>query len=227
MKLKCLAKKAIPKKIKKFIKDYIFIRKYGFDPPPRFSDMSGYEILLDTILQQRLYKLEGDFVEIGVFLGGGTYKLSKLLEKLKSDKKIYAIDIFDPEFDKTICTSGVAMSNLYKRILKNKNQHEIYNEITKDCNNVITLVEDSKKVSLPCEKISFAYIDGNHSSEYVKNDFYLVWNKLVSGGIVAFDDYGYDLPQVTKAIHILIGEQNNNILKIWTAGINKIFIKKQ
>lgn len=71
MKLVNLAKKAIPKKIKVFIKDYLFIKKYGFNPPPTFSDMSGYELLLDTILQQRLYKLEGDFVEVGVFLGGG------------------------------------------------------------------------------------------------------------------------------------------------------------
>ena len=149
-----------------------------------------------------------------------------MLEKLKSDKKIYAIDIFDSEFDKTICTSGFAMSNLYKGILKGENQYKIYNEIIKDCKNVITLVEDSKKISLPCEKIAFAYIDGNHSSEYVENDFYLVWNKLVSKGIVVFDDYGYDLPQVTKTIHKLIGEQSNDIFKVWTAGINKIFIQK-
>ena len=150
-----------------------------------------------------------------------------MLEKLKSDKKIYAIDIFNPEFDKTVSTSGIAMSKLYKRILKNKNQYEIYNEITKDCKNIITLVGDSKKLSLPCEKIVFAYIDGNHSSEYVKNDFYLIWNKLVSRGVVTFDDYGYDLPQVTKTIHKLIGEQSNNILKIWTSNTNKIFIQKQ
>jgi len=70
MELINIAKRVIPKKIKIFIKDYLFIRKYGFNPPPRFSDMSGYELLLDTVLQQELYKLEGAFVEIGAFLGG-------------------------------------------------------------------------------------------------------------------------------------------------------------
>jgi len=162
-----------------------------------------------------------------VFLGGGTYKLSKLLEKLGVNKKIYAIDIFNPEFDKTTCTRGESMSELYKRILKGKNQYEVYKEITKNCKNVVTLVGDSKKITLPCEKVAFAYIDGNHSPEYVKNDFYLVWNKLVSNGIIAFDDYGYDLPQVTKTIHQLIGEQSDKILKIWTAGLKTIFIQKR
>ena len=71
MKLIHIIKKAIPKKIKIFIKDYLYTKKYGFNPPPRFSDMSGYELLLDTIIQQRLYKFEGDFIEIGLFLGGG------------------------------------------------------------------------------------------------------------------------------------------------------------
>jgi hypothetical protein len=70
MKFINVIKGVIPKKFKIFIKDYLFIKKYGFNPPPIFSDMSGYELLLDTILQQRLYKLEGDFVEVVVFLGG-------------------------------------------------------------------------------------------------------------------------------------------------------------
>jgi len=219
-------KKLIPSDIKQIINKYLFKNKYGFFPPPAFTDMTGYEILLDAIIKQKLYLLEGDFVEIGVFLGGGTYKLSKLLEKLGSPKKVYAVDIFDPEFDNTICTQGKTMSELYKEILKNKNQYEIYKETIKDCKNINTLIGDSKKIAIPCKKISFAYIDGNHSAEYVKNDFYLVWNKIVSHGVISFDDYGYDLPQVTKTIHQLIGEQSNNILKIWTAGFKTIFIQK-
>jgi len=118
-------KRIVPTKFKQPVKRLLFIKKYGFSPPPPFTDMSGYEILLDTIIQLKIYQLEGDFVEIGVFLGGGTYKLSKLLEKLKVNKKIYAIDIFDPEFDKTTCVEGLAMSELYKRILKGRNQYEI------------------------------------------------------------------------------------------------------
>lgn len=204
-----------------------FYKKYGFLPPPEFSDISNYEILLDTILQNKIYELVGDFVEIGSFLGGGTYKLSKLLEKLKVDKKVYAVDIFNIKFDNSVNIKRNKMSEIYGKILKDRKQYEIYKEITKNCKNVITIVGDSKKIYLPCKKISFAYIDGNHCSEYARNDFYLVWDKLVSNGIVVFDDYGYDLPQITKEIHQLIGEQNDKILKVWTSGLKTIFIQKK
>ncbi len=227
MNLISYIKKVIPLSFKQLVKKYLFIKKYGFSPPPPFSDMSGYELLLDTILYQKIYQLEGDFVEIGVFLGGGTYKLSKLLEKLASEKRIYAIDIFDPNFDKSACTRGLSMSDLYERILGDRNQHEIYKAITKNCDNIITIAKDSMKVSLPCQNISFAYIDGNHSPQYVRNDFYLVWNKLVSNGIIAFDDYGFDLPQVTKTIHELISENREEIKRIFTSGLKTIFIQKE
>ncbi|HUM44145.1 MAG TPA: class I SAM-dependent methyltransferase, partial [Fervidobacterium sp.] len=119
------------------------------------------------------------------------------------------------------------MSDLYGEILKGRNQFDIYSKITMNCKNVVTLISDSKNVVLPCDKVCFAYIDGNHSPDYVRNDFYLVWNKLVSHGVVSFDDYGYDLPQVTKTIHKLIGEESERILKLWTAGGKRIFIEKE
>ena len=91
MRLISCIKKIIPSKFKKIVKQtnnyFLFILKYKFIPPPVFTDMSGYELLLDTIINKKLYLLEGDIVEIGTFIGGGTYKLSKLLEKLKIEKK--------------------------------------------------------------------------------------------------------------------------------------------
>jgi len=120
------------------------------------------------------------------------------------------------------------MAEIYKQILRGKNQYEIYKRTIKNCKNVITIVSDTKKIKeLPCEKILFAYIDGNHSPTYVKNDFYLVWKKIVPNGVVAFDDYGYDLPQVTETIHQLVGEHWSEILRIWTKGIKTIFIQKK
>ncbi len=204
----------------------IFKLKYNFFPPSYWSDLTKYEILLDQVDKQKIIELDGDFVEIGCFLGGGTYKLCKYLEVNKSSKKVYALDIFSPSFDKTKCLSGKKMSSIYMSKLKEKNQLELYKKITKNCNNLITLVGDSKKVELPLKKISFAYIDGNHSAEYVRNDFNLVWRKLVKGGVISFDDYGYDLPNVTKQINLLIAKNCNNINKIWTSGKKTIFIQK-
>jgi hypothetical protein len=71
--------------------------------------------------------------------------------------------------------------------------------------NVITISKDSKKVKFPVDQeFVFGFIDGNHSPEYVVNDFYLVWKPLVPGGIVAFHDYGYDLPKVTETVDRLL-----------------------
>lgn len=218
--------KRLPRIFREGVKKLFFYRRYGFLPPPSWSDMSGYETLLDAILQHKIYQLAGDFVEIGAFLGGGTYKLSRLLRKLGLDKKIYAIDIFNPDFDKSMCTQRLTMSELYMRTLRGLNQYEVYKKITKGFDNVVTIMGDSMKITLPCQKICFAYIDGNHNPDYIRNDFYIIWDKLVSGGVVAFDDYGYDLPQVTETIHGLIGENRGKIEKIWTSGLKTIFIQK-
>jgi len=227
MKLSGYIKKIIPLKLKLAVNRYLFTKKYGFLPPPLFTDMGGYEYLLDAIIQQKICQLEGDFVEIGAFLGGGTYKLSKLIDKFALDKKVYAVDVFDPDFDKTERGDGKTMSELYNFQLKGKNQYEIYKKTTKDCKNVITLSGDSKKIAVPCQKISFAYIDGNHSAEYVRNDFYLVWDKLVSRGIVAFDDYGCDLLGVTEMADWLISQHSDKILRTWRTPPKTLFIQKK
>ena len=38
-------------------------------------DFVGYEVLLDFIEERSLHRLEGDLIEIGSFMGGGTAKL--------------------------------------------------------------------------------------------------------------------------------------------------------
>jgi len=217
------------KKIKNILLEIVnilfFLNKYRFTPPPKFSDLSNYNDLMDLIVRENCFDIDGDFVEIGCFLGGGTYKLSRLIEK--TNKKIYTIDLFDPTFDTTTCIKGKKMSTIYHSHLKGRNQKEIYEKITEKCNNIVTLVGDSKKIDLPCKKISFGFIDGNHSSEYVKSDFYLLWSKSISGTIIAFDDYGYDLPNVTKTIHEIIFSKIDEIKKIGTIGKKIIWFQKK
>lgn len=232
MKFITCIKKIIPVRFKRIIKQiigyFLFISKYKFLPPPAFTDMSGYELLLDTIIDRKIYQLEGDFVEIGTFIGGGIYKLSKLLQRLKIEKKIYVIDTFSLSRSDHTLEQWSGTLKLHKKIMEEKKQYEVYKKITKNCKNIITLIGDSKKIILPCEKISFAYIDGNHSHDYVKNDFYLIWDKLVSNGIVAFHDYNFNQPGTIEAIHELIGEQSSKILKIWINDLKStVFIQKK
>ena len=177
------------------------------------NDFVGYEVLVDFIEKRALQNLEGDMVEIGAFLGGGTVKLAKFAKKYS--KKVYAIDIFDPDFDKTEDESGMRMCHIYQSFLEGRSQLGIYQETTKGWGNIVTIREDSKKVKFPREqKFIFGFIDGNHHPEYVRNDFYVVWSNLVSGGVVGFHDYNYTLPKVTETIDRLIKEHEKEISEV-------------
>ncbi len=221
-----LIRRVTPVWIKSAVKPVWFRVRYGFAPPPVWSDLSGYERLLDIVIEERLCEIEGDFVEIGAFLGGGTYKLSRLLGSLAPDKRLYSIDVFDPNADLTLSDCGHTMADAYNRQLKGRTQRDVYDSIVRGCTNVITLAQDSKSVDIPSDSIAFAYIDGNHSADYVRSDFYLVWHKLSPGGVVAFDDYASDISHLTQTIHALIGENAGQIERIWRTGIKTMALKR-
>jgi len=175
----------------------------GLSNPPAHSDLVGYETLIRYMNKNKTLSVDGDLVEIGTFLGGGAYKLSKFLDKNKCGKILHVVDIFDPDFDVTTATSGLSMSVIYRDILKSfdgKSQWQIFSEVTKGLNNVITLKSDSAQVDLPCKNLCFGFVDGNHDPKYVESDFYLIWNKLSPNGVIAFHDYEFDLPQTTNKI---------------------------
>ncbi len=212
-----------------FYKSVKFFAIYRFIPPPKGTDFIGYEMFFKIIEDYKLLYIDGDIVEIGAFLGGGTYKLAKYLERKKSPKKVYVIDIFDVYSDQTVCTKGIRMADMYEKILnkigKGISQLEVFQKITKKCKNMILLIGDSKNIEIPTNSICFAFIDGNHEPSYVRNDFYLVWQKLSPEGIVAFDDYAHDLPGVTRTINELIGEFSEKISIILRQD-KVIFLKK-
>lgn len=173
-------------------------------------DFVGYETLLDYIRKYQLYLLPGDIIEIGAFVGGGTVKLADFT--LKYHKKVYVIDIFDPLTDQSATSSGVQMSDIYLAFLEGKSQYKHYCENTVNYENIVTIRKDSKIVELPSDQqFMFGFIDGNHHPEYVRNDFYLVWEHLVSKGVVALHDYKTELPEVTRAIDELMIEKQSEI----------------
>jgi hypothetical protein len=103
------------------------------------------------------------------------------------------------------------MASLYSQVLRGRNQEEVFKEITGEYANVVMIKGDSKQVMLPCHEICFSFIDGCHDPDYVRSDFYLVWDKTVSGGVVGFHDYGANLPQTTRMIDGLIQTNRDSI----------------
>jgi hypothetical protein len=177
----------------------------------------------------RIAEIPGDILEIGVLLGGGTYKLCQYFERAAPAKRVIAIDMFDPGVDVTVAGDGRTMAELYAAALEGRAQREVFDEVTRDCRNLTVVAADSATVELPTDRIAFAYVDGNHSAPYVRSDFELVWSRLSPGGVIAFDDYGLDLTDVTYTMHELIGQHAGEVERMWLGGEGKkiIFIARR
>jgi len=174
------------------------------------NDFVGYEILLDFIRRRSLHRLEGDLIEIGAFMGGGTAKLARFARK--HGRKVFAVDIFDPDADTTETEDGVKMCDIYRAFLEGRSQREVYQETIRGLGNIVTVAQDSKAVSFPPEqRFFFGFIDGNHRPDYVRNDFDTIWSNLVPGGALGLHDYDYGLSGVTRCIDDLMAEHTDEI----------------
>jgi SAM-dependent methyltransferase len=178
------------------------------------TDLVGYESLVHLIRREGLDRMEGDFLEIGCFLGGGTAKLASLAEV--SGKRVWVIDVFNPDFDHTRNESGDSMAALYHGILNSSSQEEIFREVTKPWAARIQVIkEDSMKAHLPeGARLAFGFTDGNHDPAWVRSDFRLVWRHLVPGGWAGFHDYGGDLPEVTATLDMMMQEYAGEIERV-------------
>ena len=174
-----------------------------------------YRLLVKFLKENKVLSNKGELIEIGSFLGGDTKILAQYANKF--EKKVYAIDVFNINFDKTINLSGNKMSDLYSIHFGGmpENQWEIFENNISDLKNIIVIKEDSKKVILPSNtQFCFGFIDGNHDSTYVYSDFNLIWSNLISEGALAFHDYNGDLPNVTDSINEIVLKYNDEIKKI-------------
>ena len=178
------------------------------------DEFVGYENLILFIEQKGLADLEGDIVEIGAYMGGGTVKLAEFAKR--HGKKVYAIDIFDASLDDTMSKRGVKASEVYQAFLFGQSMLEVYQETTRGYDNITTIREDSRKVRFPEDlKLVFGFIDGCHQQEYVENDFLIIWPNLVSGGVVGFHDYRFDdWPEVTEAVDRIVEAYKDDIEEI-------------
>ena len=146
--------------------------------------------------------------------------------KLAPERTVWAVDVFQPTVDTTQAETGLRMVTIYEGQLGGADQHELYSAVVASCPNVRTIVGDSATVELPMKRIAFAHIDGNHDPAYVRADFERLWPKVVPGGVLAFDDYGDDLPEVTSTIDAVRAEKGEQIAEFWTAGSKTAFLLK-
>jgi cephalosporin hydroxylase len=195
------------------------------------DEFVGYENLISFVEERALHKSEGDIVEIGAYMGGGTVKLAEFARKY--GKRVYAIDIFDPSLDKTIGKGGVKACDVYQALLHGRSMLEVYQETIRGFDNIITIKADSREVKFPEEQsFIFGFVDGCHQQAYVENDFHVIWPHLVSGGLIGFHDYRFDdWPEVTLAIDRLMDAHKSEISEVYEIegnyGILSVFLVKK
>lgn len=200
----------------------MFKRAFGFSEPPPGTDLTGYNPILDNLANRRIDLVDGDVLEIGVLLGGGTYKLANWFATRAPEKRLFAVDVFDPDFDSTATEQGQAMASFYADWFHAHgvtDQRSAYDATIAGLRNVVTLVGDSAEIELPSDRLCFAFIDGNHANEYVRSDFEMAWSRLSPGGLIAVHDYGGNLPGVTHTINALIGEHADQVARFYACGI--------
>lgn len=203
-----------------------FRRRWGFEPPPTWADWVGYENLLDEIQARGIHRVDGDVLEIGALLGGGTVKLCEWFARNAAEKRIFAVDVFDPDFDPTATVEGWRMRDLYAGSLRGRDQRSVFDEVTSRCRNLVVVKGDSTRVEIPAEQLAFAFVDGSHVPSAVRSDFELVWRRLTPGGVAAFHDYGGDLPNVTQTLHGCIGDHATEIARTWTRDPTLLFVQR-
>jgi hypothetical protein len=171
----------------------------------------GYENLIRFIEERALQFLDGDIIEIGAYMGGGTVKLAEFAKRY--GKKVFAVDTFDPGVDRTVGRGGVTAGEVYEAFLEGPSMFEVYEKTTGAWDNIVTIRKDSRYLAFPREqRFFFGFVDGCHQRSYVENDFALIWPQLVSGGAIGFHDYRFaDWPEVTPAVDSIVSGYQDHI----------------
>ena len=171
------------------------------------------KIRIYTLLQSLKYiknkKIDGDFVECGVWKGGNIILYKKILEEdFKNEgRSIYAYDTFEGmntptinDYDLLNKNSAIKIGNKEK---KNSNfwgicsLEEVKNNILYNVKNldhikfikgqVETTLNDKNNIP---EKISILRLDTDWYKS-TKKELDVLYNKVVPGGIIIIDDYGH------------------------------------
>ncbi len=155
-------------------------------------------------LVQKVESLPGEILEIGSAWGR-----SLVLFGFGSEKLIWSID---PHTGGRAFIERSENQNSFAEFLENikkfklESRVKILKNTTKE---VLELQLIPKQV-----KFSFIFIDGLHTAEGVKIDFDYSYERLVEGGIIAFDDYFEpSIPDYSQMIDSLVYEHKLDFIK--------------
>ena len=205
------------------------------------NTMTSYQklnFLLRSIEHVYNNKIDGDFVECGVWKGGNIILFKNMINKLNmQNKKIYAFDTFEGmtkplDIDVDLRFKQEKAADVMDRSPKDYNIHNIHSyypiekvkkniiESCKDLENIKFIKGDVLKTLLISdnipEKISILRLDTDWY-ESTKIELEILFPKLVNNGILIIDDYG-DYKGCKKAVDEYFRYKKFNIFKIDAGG---------
>jgi O-methyltransferase len=179
-----------------FTKDPLFIESYQLG---KDTDTEGI-LLKDYDIRWRIHvlcwaayhaiHLDGDFVDCGVNTGIFSRAIINFVDFNKTCKKYYLLDTFQG-LDSAYSTHTEMLRN---DMYGYANQFHLYEQVKETFKNFnVEIIKGSVPDTLPLvksKKICFLSIDMNCVEPEIKAlEFF--WDKMVSGGIIMLDDYGY------------------------------------
>jgi len=141
-------------------------------------------------------KLDGDFVECGTFKGDFAWMLTRCVDYPQKNKRFFLYDSFEGLSDELVREDDYKFNPNYKDIA-NKSYREpgIYESVVNrfSSNASVTITKGFLPGTLnECcpKKISFLHMDLN-SPEAERQTLEKLWDRIVEGGFIVFDDYGW------------------------------------
>ena len=185
------------------------------------------KLISRTLLYNEVKDIPGDIVECGVFKGTGLYTFLKLkgLYNPNSSKKVVGFDFFDTnQLISSINnkTDKEAMDVLFKErnfIHETSFKDYLSTKLIQDgfLNTDFELVDGDLSITSkeysennPGFKISLMYMDVD-LEEPTYNTLVNLWDNVTKGGIIVFDEYGYNKWSESKGVDRFIEERNIEI----------------
>lgn len=171
---------------KNIINEIVFLIKHRKEIDSR----TGFPELAFIIKSlQGIENIDGEVIELGTYYGGTTLMLSRILNQMNSNKKIFACDTFNgfPYKDKFVPKALVSEFDDEINISQLQNKFKKFNVADR-----IVIIkgkfEDTLYQKLNDKKFSFAFIDCDlYDSGKFALDF--VYPRIVKNGIIIIHDY--------------------------------------
>lgn len=150
---------------------YFWLEDRGYD--------SGRYIAARPICQ--FIKAEWTGVEIGVFMADSSQMM------LRHCQFLYLIDPCEPYEGNPDNDYFSIEEGIHKKLERSTGRYEFIRGLSHEVHDRIP-------------EVDFAFIDGNHTYEYVSRDIGIYWLHVRRGGLISGHDYGSGFPGVVQAV---------------------------